>query len=326
MVLTTGIGSMPGTSSFEATAVISGELSLPHLPELPQRGPGADLIGRTAALVESVATDFSVDTVPTGWRLSDRPGGVGRRALSFLGEDLDVAEERYGGQPGPFKLQLAGPWTMLASLENRSGQPLLSDPGIVREYAAALLLAATAHLSGVARRLPDRELWLQLDEPLLPVVLGGGIRRASKWSALPPVPVAEGRALLEPLAQLDRSLLHCCARFPFEVAGDFSGVSLDLLRYRDEETDHGVGETVESGRTLVAGVVPSLGVEHLPPGAAAANGYDHLQSLWSRTGLVGASLRDIVISPTCGLAGATPAGVRASLDAAKEVAHRIETT
>ena len=54
---------MPGTDPAEAVAVVLGELpDLPHLPELPARGPGADLTGRTAALL----VDLPVETTPAG--------------------------------------------------------------------------------------------------------------------------------------------------------------------------------------------------------------------------------------------------------------------
>ena len=47
---------MPGTDPAEAMRVIAGELAgFPHLAELPDRGPGADLIGRTAALLVDIA-------------------------------------------------------------------------------------------------------------------------------------------------------------------------------------------------------------------------------------------------------------------------------
>ena len=46
---------MPGTSVRDAVALVVGELGegdgLPHLPELPARGPGADLVGRTLGLL-----------------------------------------------------------------------------------------------------------------------------------------------------------------------------------------------------------------------------------------------------------------------------------
>jgi hypothetical protein len=71
----TGIGSLPGTDSHEWSLTIAGELpDLPHVPELPARGPGADLIGRTMALLAEVAPDMAVETTPVGWRFSDAPG------------------------------------------------------------------------------------------------------------------------------------------------------------------------------------------------------------------------------------------------------------
>ncbi len=77
----TGIGSLPGTDPAEALRTVLGELpDLPHLPELPARGPGADMIGRTAALL----VDLFVDLTPAGWRLVPRPGIDLRRAHELL--------------------------------------------------------------------------------------------------------------------------------------------------------------------------------------------------------------------------------------------------
>ena len=46
----TGVGSLPGTDPVEALRLVTGELpDFPHLPELPDRGAGADLIGRLLA-------------------------------------------------------------------------------------------------------------------------------------------------------------------------------------------------------------------------------------------------------------------------------------
>src|SRR5690348_6439055 len=82
----TGIGSMPGTDPAEAMRVIAGELpDFPHLPELPGRGPGADLTGRTAALL----VDMPAEVTPRGWRLAERQGRDLARARSMLSSDLD---------------------------------------------------------------------------------------------------------------------------------------------------------------------------------------------------------------------------------------------
>ena len=39
------------TDPVEATRMVFGELPLPHLPELPARGAGADMIGRGAGFL-----------------------------------------------------------------------------------------------------------------------------------------------------------------------------------------------------------------------------------------------------------------------------------
>ena len=62
---------MPGTDPGEAMRVVAGELpDFPYLPELPDRGPGADLTGRTAALL----VDIPAEVTPRGWRIAGHPG------------------------------------------------------------------------------------------------------------------------------------------------------------------------------------------------------------------------------------------------------------
>src|SRR6266550_3890856 len=98
----TGIGSMPGTDPAEAMRIVLGELpDLPYLAELPARGPGADLTGRTAALL----VDLPVELTPAGWRFAGRPGRDLSRARSFLSADLDALEEVADGYQGPLKIQ-----------------------------------------------------------------------------------------------------------------------------------------------------------------------------------------------------------------------------
>ncbi len=70
----TGVGSWPGSSAREAAEVVVGELHrLPHLVELPDRGVGADMIGRAGALL----VDIAIDTVPRGYRIA-----TGRRSAT----------------------------------------------------------------------------------------------------------------------------------------------------------------------------------------------------------------------------------------------------
>jgi hypothetical protein len=173
---------MPGTNPAEAMRVIAGELpDFPHIPELPDRGPGADLTGRTAALL----VDLPVEVTPRGWRLAERPGRDLARARSMLTSDLDVLEEVLQGFTGPVKIQLCGPWTLAATLElTRTMNVALSDPGAVADLTASLAEAAAAHAADVARRVPGGRLVVQFDEPLLPSVTAGLVPTQSGLSRL----------------------------------------------------------------------------------------------------------------------------------------------
>ncbi len=58
---------MPGTDPLDTMRLIADELpDLPFLAELPGRGPGADLTGRTAAML----VELPAETTPRGWRLA----------------------------------------------------------------------------------------------------------------------------------------------------------------------------------------------------------------------------------------------------------------
>ena len=51
-IRTTGIGSWPGTDMMDAIKIAFAECpDLPYLPELPARGPYAQLIGRSTAFL-----------------------------------------------------------------------------------------------------------------------------------------------------------------------------------------------------------------------------------------------------------------------------------
>ncbi|MGQ4441524.1 hypothetical protein ACN6LI_007038, partial [Streptomyces violaceoruber] len=131
----TGIGSLPGHDAREAAKTATGSFEdFPFLPELPARGPGADMIGRTAGML----VELYARVEPSGWRLGDRPGRDTKRARAWLGEDLDALEEFTQGYEGPLKVQAVGPWTLAAALELRGGEAVLSDPGACRDLAASL--------------------------------------------------------------------------------------------------------------------------------------------------------------------------------------------
>jgi Cobalamin-independent synthase, Catalytic domain len=335
----TGLGSMPGTSPDEAVAVIFGELpNLPFLPELPARGPGADLVGRTAALL----VDLPVETTATGWRLAERRGrGLGR-ATGMLEADLDAMEAAAAGYQGAFKIQLCGPWTLAASLElTRSVEPALADAGAVADLIASLAEGVAAHVADVRRRLAGAALLVQFDEPALPGVLAGSVPSASGLRRVPAVdrPVAaDGLRGVLTVTEVP-AMIHCCAPdLPFSLVASAGAraVSFDLGLLRREDED-AVGEVAEAGLGVAVGAVPT---EH-PAAAPADNGRrdaatargpenaarstaDAIIALWRRIGLSLATLpRQVVVTPACGLAGVPPARAREVLAQCQAAARLI---
>ncbi len=210
----TAIGSMPGTDSAEATRIVIGELDVPHVVELPARGPGGEMIGRTLGLLTGVTGDFAGETTPSGWRLvGGRTGGDAgramRRAASWLGEDLDHLDEATAGFRGSVKLQVVGPWTLAAAVETARGTRLLADAGACADLASALAHTVGEHVNDVHRRLPGARIVVQLDEPTLPVVLAGRIR----------TPSGRGAVRTPGAAEVERSLLSVTEAVRVAVAG-----------------------------------------------------------------------------------------------------------
>jgi hypothetical protein len=139
---------MPGENPLEAARVVAEELpDFSYLAELPGRGPGADITGRAAGLLVGIPVELAG---PRGWRIAERSGVDLRRARSLLSTDLDVMEEALDGYSGLVKVQLAGPWTLAATIEQpRSLKPALADPGLVADLAASLAEGAAAHVAEV---------------------------------------------------------------------------------------------------------------------------------------------------------------------------------
>ena len=175
---------MPGTDPAEAMRIVLGELpDLPHLAELPARGPGADLTGRTAALL----VDLPVETTPTGWRFAGRPGRDLSRARSLLSSDLDALEETAGGYQGPLKVQVCGPWTMAATIElARSQDPALADPGAVADLTESLAEGVRAHVARCASASPARRCCCSSTSPPCPRCSRATCRPPAGSTACPP--------------------------------------------------------------------------------------------------------------------------------------------
>lgn len=314
-----GVGSYPGEDHLEAVRTAFGELPMPYLPELPGRGVGADMIGRTASLL----VELPVEVQPSGWRLADRPGRDFKRARDHLTRDLDGLEEVSQGYEGPFKIQACGPWTLAGAIELRHGDKVLSDAGAVRDLTESLAEGLAEHVAEVRRRIPGADLVVQIDEPGLPGVLAGTVPTASGFGRLAavesPIAAERLRTVLSALAPAFPAV-HCCAPgVPYEVirTAGARGVSLDaaLLRRRDEDE---LGETIEKGLALFLGVVPGTDTRLPDVGVVAKPAVE----LWRRLGFPPARLAEqVVLTPACGLAGASPAYAKAALARCREAAR-----
>ena len=297
----TGIGSLPGEDIDAALALVFTELpDFPHLPELPARGPGADMIGRAAAAL----VDLHVDLQPSGWRLVPRPGLDVRRAREMLERDLDALVPVAATHDGPLKVQLAGPWTLVAALQTERG-PALADPGAVRDVAASYAEAVRAHLDEVRRRAPQAELTLQLDEPSLPAVLAGAVPTNSGLSRVRAVPEPDVEQVLAAATASAAvpTVVHCCAaEVPLRLlARCASAVSVDLALARLDYDE--LGEEIERGLELWAGVVPALG-PGVPP--TPRETVEPVRRMWHQLGFAPELMTErITVTPACGLAGAS---------------------
>ncbi|MFJ9538627.1 methionine synthase [Streptomyces sp. NPDC101225] len=308
----TGVGSMPGGDAREAAKTVTGTFEdFPFLPELPARGPGADMIGRTAGLL----VDLYARVEPSGWRIGDRPGRDTRRARSWLGEDLDALEEFTQEYEGPLKVQAVGPWTLAAALELRNGEAALSDQGACRDLAASLAEGLRLHLEDVRRRVPGARPVLQLDEPSLTAVLRGRVRTASGYRTHGAVDRQLVEATLRDVVGVHTggpAVVHSCAPdVPFALLrrAGAAAVSFDfsLLTERDDEA---IGEAVEGGTRLFAGVVPGTDGRLSDPAGSVMG----VRTLWRRLGLQPELLAEAVtVTPSCGLAGASPDYARRAL-------------
>ncbi len=347
---------MPGTDPLETMRLIVGELpDLPFLAELPGRGPGADLTGRTAAML----TELAAETTPHGWRLAGRPGRDLRRAQSLLARDLDALEEVAEGYTGVLKISACGPWTMAATIElPRSQEPVLADRGAVGDLTASLAEGLVGHVAEVAARVPGARLLLQLDEPALPAVLAGTVPSASGLNRVRAVEQADAESGLRTVLTAAGApvLVHCCApSVPLGMIRDAGAVAagIDLGQLRPGEEDV-LAAAVEAGLGIFAGAVPAT-PEPVPAGAAAAASPPIAKSaqrrsgqqspgaaaavrvteLWRRMGWpvawspgAGASpaasvAGQVVITPACGLAGAPPDYARAALASCQEAARML---
>ncbi|GAA1378323.1 hypothetical protein [Luteococcus sanguinis] len=319
----TGLGSLPGTDMPAALGMALGTGS-PWLPELPARGPGAGMIGRTTAVLEGLGADLQ----PQGWRLIDGSGADHARARSTLRHDLDDLEEAAQGHAGPVRVTMSGPWTMAACVERPRGDRVLADHGLRRELAESLGIGFADLLAELGRRLPEVSFTAQLDEPSLPAVLAGRVPTASGFSRHRSVDVPMAVDLLARVVQpvkavVDEVTMHCCAPGLDLDVPDKAGVhvlALPTANLSAAQWDQ-LGPWLESGRRLALGVADTPVPDQLPGADAVVA---RVLRIARPLGLDPAVwVEKVDLSPDCGLAGWSELGAGRLLEQLERAAELL---
>jgi methionine synthase II (cobalamin-independent) len=322
-----GTGSWPGTAARSAAEVVVGELgaAMAHVVELPARGVGADIVGRAGALL----IDVAIDTVPRGYRVAARPGAVTRRAVSLLDEDVDALEEAWEtaglrGSGRPVKVQAPGPVTLAAELELANGHRAITDRAAVHDIAASLAEGVGAHRAEVSRRL-DTPVVVQFDEPSLPAAVAGRLAGVTTLSPVAPIDETLATTLLDTCvaaAGTEVSVHSCATALPWKVLqrSNIAAVSVDVTTLETADLD-AVAEFVDSGRAVLLGVVSASTPARRPSAEEVAAA---VVAVTDRLGFGRAPLRDrIGVTPSCGLAAATPQWARAAIGLARQAAEAL---
>ncbi|MFC4374961.1 methionine synthase [Nocardia halotolerans] len=322
--IATGIGSWPGTDPREAAATIIGELpDLPHLVELPDRGIGADMIGRVSALL----VDLRFDATTRGYRLAARPGGVSRQARDLLRFDLDAIEEAWEtaglvGSGRVVKIQSAGPLTLAAEVELPGGHRILTDSGALRDLSESLAEGLVRHAAEVRRRL-GAEVVIQLDEPRLSTVLAGALQGPSILNTIRALPEPDARRILGTVieAQTAPVVLHTCASRPALAtigATAAAAISFDASTITTADLDV-LGTVIDSGKKIALGLTPTE-----PPATPTTwrEIAEPAVRLVDRLGFPRTTLANqILVTPACGLAGASLEWSRRALGLTADIAR-----
>ncbi len=328
MTAATGVGSLPGTDVAEAVRTVAGELpDFVHLPELPARGAHASMIGRATALLSGLGADLQ----PAGWRLTDSPGADQRRAASLLAQDLDLLEEHTQGYAGRLKVQVAGPWSLAAGMERPRGDRVLADSGARRELAQSLAAGLADSVADLRRRVPAASVVVQLDEPALPAVLAGSIPTASGFSRHRSVHAPVAVEALREVTDAVRAagavpVVHCCAAdVPVALLQRAGAAALSfdvsLLAGAGAAGGDAWAEAFEAGVDLWPGIVPGTDPGARPSAAALTSMLlRFVDGLGLALDVAGPRL---VLTPACGLAGASPAWSRQAMRLVREVAELV---
>lgn len=312
-----GLGELPGASIIAAADIVAGETGdLRQLPILPARG--VDVVGLTTGILPGI----NVDGGPRSWVLSARPQLRTRRMWDRVEADLDQCEQAWGTRIDAVKIQVAGPWTLSASIELSNGHRALTDAGALRDLTESLIAGIQEYSADVRARF-DTEVYVQLDEPLLAQVRDGSLPGTSQFDEIPSINDADlGERLAGVIERAEVRYLNQTGYPPLWKVAQVAGVEtcqVTLDTVRGSEQYDGMGHALAAGMRVGLGMTRA-GDDRDPRHLAV-----DVARMWDELGLDRMLLTHAVdVHPRGGLADCTLLDAAAALRTARTVADMLD--
>ena len=312
-----GLGELPGASIIAAADIIAGETGdLRQLPILPDRG--VDVVGLTTGILPGI----NVDAGPRSWVLSTRPQLRTRRMWDRVEADLDQCEEAWGTRIDAVKIQVAGPWTLSASIELSNGHRALTDAGALRDLTESLIAGIQEYSADVRARF-DTEVCVQLDEPLLAQVRDGSLPGTSQFDEIPSINDADlGERLAGVIERAEVRYLNQTGYPPLWKVAQVAGVETCQVTL---DTVRGSEQYDSMGHALAAGMRVGLGMTRAGDDRDPRHLAVDVARMWDELGLDRTLLTHAVdVHPRGGLANCTLLDAAAALRTARTVVDMLD--
>ncbi len=312
-----GLGELPGASILAAADIVAGETGdLRQLPILP--ACGVDVVGLTTGILPGI----NVDARPRSWVLSTRPQLRTRRIWDRVEADLDQCEQAWGTRIDAVKIQVAGPWTLSASIELSNGHRALTDTGALRDLTESLIAGIQEYSADVRARF-DTEVYVQLDEPLLAQVRDGSLPGTSQFDEIPSINDADlGERLAGVIERAEVRYLNQTGYPPLWKVAQVAGVEtcqVTLDTVRGSEQYDGMGHALAAGMRVGLGMTRA-GDDRDPRHLAV-----DVARMWDELGLDRTLLTHAVdVHPRSGLANCRLLDAAAALRTARTVADMLD--
>ena len=312
-----GLGELPGASIIAAADIVAGETGdLRQLPILPARG--VDVVGLTTGILPGI----NVDAGPRSWVLSARPQLRTRRMWDRVEADLDQCEQAWGTRIDAVKIQVAGPWTLSASIELSNGHRALTDAGALRDLTESLIAGIQEYSTDVRARF-DTEVYVQLDEPLLAQVREGSLPGTSQFDEIPSINDADlGERLSGVIERAEVRYLNQTGYPPLWKVAQVAGVETCQVTL---DTVCGSEQYDGMGHALAAGMRVGLGMTRAGDDRDPRHLAVDVARMWDELGLDRTLLTHAVdVHPCGGLANCTLLDAAAALRTARTVADMLD--